>query len=132
MAARETSCRVSRKRYSLEVAELELLREEAHRVGEELAGVRRRVVIAVGKRAASLEGIGFLSEQPGLLEWRRGPCDVPHAAAEEDVVDTLADQRVELNHHRLDGVFVPLKQVDRPNALLARGVQAACARRVRR
>ena len=70
--ARVTSCIVSRKRYFASVRNCDLLGVEAHRVGDELAGAGSGVVVAVGERAAPLQGVGLLGQQPGFGEGGRG------------------------------------------------------------
>ena len=47
----------------------------------------------------------------------------PSAAVEQDVVDALAHERVELDHHGADGLLVPLEDVDGAGALLGGGLE---------
>ncbi len=101
---------------------------EAHRVRVEFAGPGSGIVVAVGERAASLQRVSLLGQEPGFGERGRGDGDVPHAAGIEEVVDTLGDQGVKLDHHRLDRLLVALEEVDRAGTLLGRGVQPLCAR----
>ncbi len=95
-----------------------------HGVGDGLAERRGRVVVAVGQRAAALEGIGLLRQQPGLVEGLGGRADVAQSADEQDVVDALAHERVELDHHRADGLLVALEDVDGVGPLLGGGLES--------
>ena len=106
-----------------EQPELDFLAVEAHRVGDEVAGGWRGVVVAVRKRPAALKGIGLLCQQPGFAEGGRRGDDVSHAAAVQNVVNAFFDQQVELDHHGFDGLLVALQKVDRAGALFGGGVE---------
>ena len=101
----------------------DLLGIEVHGVGDELAGRGGGVVVAVGQRTAALEGVGLLGQQPGLVEGLGGRADVAQAAVEQDVVDALAHEGVELDHHRADRFLVALEDVDGAGPLLAGGLE---------
>ncbi len=107
----------------LEPDERYLLGIEVHGVGDELAGRGGGVVVAVGQRTAALQGVGLLGQQPGLVERLRGRFDVAQAAVEQDVVDALAHEGIELDHHRADGFPVALEDVDGAGPLLAGGLE---------